>query len=965
MDETVRKRFETAWAEGRPEPIERFLPSEDDPNYVATLEGLVHVELDFAWKSWTRSRGEAQTAILHETEVQPPHVETYLRRFRRLNQPEIVLRLLQRECAVRRKYGDKASVEEYRRRFPDLAIAEAQLGATLPAAGDRTRGARLAETLSPGQPGDGTTAPIQPGSFGNYELLGEIGRGGMGIVYRARQRGADRIVALKVIRRDRLEALPRDTQANAIDRFWHEAQAAARLEHDNIVTVYEVGEVDGQPFFSMRYVEGRSLSDVIQEGPIENRRAAAYMEPVGRAVHEAHTRGILHRDLKPQNILVDTKTGRPLVADFGLAKLSEGGGELTRAGEVMGTPSYMSPEQARDSGRVAAATDIYALGATLYHMLTARPPFQAATPVETLRQVIDEEPAPARQLNPSIDRDLETICSKCLEKEPSRRYGSAALLADDLGRYLRGEPIRARPIGTIERTVRWCRRNPVVAALVASTFLFLVVALVGTTVGMVQASAAHREAEAARQQAEESFHQAREAVDNFYTRVSEDTLLNQPGMQPLRRDLLADARRYYRKFLAQRGDDPTIRDELAATHFREGCITEAIDSPQKALASYRRACQIRKQLVAERPDDPEHLQALGNTLNAIGRALHRQGKLDEAREMHAQAVAIRTRLAQAAPQESEFKRALANSYMNIGLIQRDSGQCQQARRQFEKAQALRMEILRPAPDHLDTRRDLGKGYYNLAVLELADGNRAGARKNFEDAISVWEHLLRRDPKDLGNQYFLALCCRCLADLMLADPNSTSTDLESGLALYEKAIGPMESLALANPDVAQYQAELAGLHMNRGALQRALGRRPTALASFQQALVMLQKLVARYPGVPQYQADLAGLEMMLGDLKREQQDSPGAMASFKGAYDTLEALVKAHPRVPEYRRDFAVTIREVALLQAQAGQAQAARKNLEALRKHLNELVKSFPDTSDFQTLLERTEADLVNLGAAR
>ncbi|MFH1266107.1 MAG: serine/threonine-protein kinase [Planctomycetota bacterium] len=964
FDDTLRKRFETAWADGRPEPIERFLPPDEDPNYAATLEGLVRIELDLAWKSWSKSRGEAATVMPDETEAYPPQVESYLGRFQRLNQPEVVLRLLKHECLVRRKYGASATVEEYRRRFPDLPITEKEFGATLPAIGDRTQRVDSAEKLPHGHLAAKAADEIQTGTFGNYELLGEIGRGGMGVVYRARQRSANRIVALKVIRRDRLEALPRDTQTAAVDRFWHEAQAAARLEHDNIVTVYEVGEVDGQPFFSMRYVEGRTLSEILQEGPMEGRHAAAYLEPVARAVHEAHVRGILHRDLKPQNILVDGKTGRALVADFGLAKLSEGGGELTRAGEVMGTPSYMSPEQARDSARVTETTDVYALGATLYHLLTARPPFQAATPVETLRQVIDEEPVPVRQLDPSIDRDLETICTKCLDKEPSRRYASAERLADDLARYLRREPILARPVGPIERTARWCRRNPVTAALIASTFTFLVVALVGTTLGMVQASLAREEAEAAQEQSEESFRQARAAVDNFYTRVSEDTLLNQPGMQGLRRELLSEAHKYYQEFLSQRGDDPTILDELATAHYREGCIAEVIDSPQSAMASYHRARRMQEQLVAQRPRDRECLQSLGNTLNAIARALHRQGKLDEARESHRDAIKIRTQLAREAPHQSEFQRTLANSHMNIGLIARDRGDPDEARRELEEAQKLRTKVLHRDPDDQDVCRDLAKGCYNLAVLDMMTGSGPAARKNFGEAVRLTQKLLDRDPQDLGNQHFLALCCRCQADVILTDPESTVADLNSAIGLYETAFEPMERLALANPDVAQYQAELASLLMNRGVVQRALGRSAEARDSFERAQGALVALLERHPGVAQHQETLGGLQMMLADLCREEQESYAALQAFKGAYDTLKDLAEAHPRVSEYRRDFVVTARQIALLQSELGYAEAARKNLMALKENLGQLVRSFPDTNDFPVLLEQTEADLAALDAA-
>ena len=906
IDETLRRRFESAWVAGHPEPIERFLPPEEDPRYLTTLEELVHIDLEFVWKSWSKISQGTSTGATAETIAAPPLVENYLERFPRLNQPEILLRLLQQECLARKQSGEGISVEEYRRRFPELAAGGGELESLIRTIHLGTQGTEPTVPTVAGSPGGHPTDETRPVDFGNYELLEEIGRGGMGIVYRARQRSADRIVALKVIRGDRLASMPRDSQTNAMDRFRHEVQAAARLEHEHIVTLYEVGEVDGEPFFSMRYVEGRSLAEILREGPISNRSAAAYMEPVARALEEAHGRGILHRDLKPQNILVDSNTDHALVTDFGLAKLSEDNEELTRAGEVMGTPPYMSPEQARDSSQVTAQTDVYALGATLYHILTGRPPFQAATGVETLRQVIDEEPALPRQLNPSIDRDLETICTKCLQKEPSRRYGSAELLANDLRRYLHGEPILARPIGTLGRTWRWCRRNPVIATLVGSTAAFLVLALAATAVGYLKTSAALKVADAAQKRSEVSFRQAREVVDDFYTRVSEDTLLNQPGMQPLRRELLREALGYYQRFLSQRGDDPTIRDELALTHFRGGRITEEVDSPETALGAYRRALSMQKQLVAQSPNDRKRLKALGDTFNAIGRVLHLQQKLDEALVAHQKAVEVRGKLARAAPWEAEFKRTLANSCMNIGLIERESQRPKKARRMFLKAQRARRDILHDDDDP-EVRRDLGKGCYNLAVLSLAAGDYKDARTNLQEAIALFEKLLLKDPQDLANQYRLVLCYRILADL-----KSRLADRDSAKELYQKALGRMETLARSNPKVAEYQVELASLHMN------------------------------------------------FGELLREQEHLPAALVSFRQALDILQDLVTACPGVPEYRRDLAVMLRRIAQLQRAAGQDQSAREDLQTAKEHLAKLVEQFPNRGDFAGQLKQT---LEALGA--
>ncbi len=285
-----------------------------------------------------------------------------------------------------------------------------------------------------------------------------------------------------------------------VRRFYVEAEAAARLDHPGIVPIYEVGQHDGQHFFSMGFIEGASLSSRLAAGPLPPREAAELLRETALAVAYAHQRGVIHRDLKPSNILLDAH-GQPRVTDFGLAKQLEGDAELTASGGVMGTPSYMPPEQA--AGRtedVGPLADVYALGAMLYCLLTGRPPFQAASPVETLKQVIEQEPASPRQLNGAVDRDLETICLKCLEKEAGRRYASATELADDLSRYLDGRPISARPISRVARLARWCRRNPRVAVLSGALLLALVGGLAGTSTGMVRAEQRRVEAEYERDQ---------------------------------------------------------------------------------------------------------------------------------------------------------------------------------------------------------------------------------------------------------------------------------------------------------------------------------------------------------------------------------------------------------------------------------------------------------------------------------
>jgi hypothetical protein len=275
----------------------------------------------------------------------------------------------------------------------------------------------------------------------------------MGVVYKARQKGLNRLVALKMILPGPLSG------ADELQRFRTEAEATARLKHPNIVAIHEVGAVCGQHFYSMEYIEGLSLSKHLANGPVAGRAAARYLQTIARAIHHAHCQGVLHRDLKPSNILLDSKDG-PHVTDFGLAKRLGVDSGQTRTGAVMGTPSYMAPEQAAGRTKeLGPACDVYGLGAVLYELLTGRPPFHSDTPLDTLKHVLEREPAPPRLLNPKVDRDLETICLKCLEKDPYHRYSSAAALAEDLGRYLSGETISVRSFNVLDRLTRTLDRS--------------------------------------------------------------------------------------------------------------------------------------------------------------------------------------------------------------------------------------------------------------------------------------------------------------------------------------------------------------------------------------------------------------------------------------------------------------------------------------------------------------------------
>jgi tetratricopeptide (TPR) repeat protein len=369
-----------------------------------------------------------------------PPIEDFLAGIEGAERQVLLRQLVRVELDVRRRLGETPSLEEYQRRFPgnDAALAAAW------------------------------GLPVVPG----YEILGDLGRGAMGVVYKARQVGLNRLVALKMI------LAGGHAGAAELARFRREVEALARLQHANIVQVYEVGEHEGKPFFSLEYCAGGSLDKKLPGAPQPPGEAARLVESLAGAMHLTHSRNVVHRDLKPANVLL-TADGTPKITDFGLAKLLDEAG-LSVTGSVLGTPSYMAPEQAAGrSDAVGPAADSYALGAILYECLTGHPPFKAESPMDTLVQVINDEPVPPRRLQPKCPRDLETICLKCLHKEPARRYASAQELAGDLGRFLRGEPILARPVGRVERVVKWVKRNKVVAGLLAAFLVALLIALGG------------------------------------------------------------------------------------------------------------------------------------------------------------------------------------------------------------------------------------------------------------------------------------------------------------------------------------------------------------------------------------------------------------------------------------------------------------------------------------------------------
>ncbi len=499
--EAACRRLEQLWDAGQRPDVGTLLAEAglSEPAAVARVLALDQ------WRRW--QAGERVPA------------EDYLARFPHVAaDPRAALELVHGELLVREELGERPADTEYLARFPDLADDLRQqlqlhrgLNATPTCPPERT-GTETADHW-PAEPGEGARRgpelPVIPG----YEVLGELGRGGMGVVYQARQAGLNRLVALKVI------LAGGHAGADERARFRAEAEAVARLQHPNIVQIHEVGEQAGLPFFSLEYCPGGNLATQLQGHPLPPAEAARLTETLARAVHHAHARGIVHRDLKPANILLlnqsttddtdgtDKNRNRdhssvpsvlsvvdllPKITDFGLAKQLDRAQGQTQSGAIVGTPSYMAPEQAGGKSRaIGPAADVWALGAILYELLTGRPPFLGATPLDTLAQVLSQEPVPPSRLQPKVPRDLETVCLKCLRKEPAKRYASAAELADDLGRFLSGQPVRARRTGRAERVVKWVRRKPALAAVLGLSVV-LVLLLGGGGMWLVWTAASRR-----------------------------------------------------------------------------------------------------------------------------------------------------------------------------------------------------------------------------------------------------------------------------------------------------------------------------------------------------------------------------------------------------------------------------------------------------------------------------------------
>jgi tetratricopeptide (TPR) repeat protein len=672
-------------------------------------------------------------------------------------------------------------------------------------------------------PPSGAEPPTPPG----YEILEELGRGGMGVVYKARQLGLNRIVALKMVL-----AGPH-SGPEQIARFRAEAEAAARLRHPHIVPVYEVGDWNSLPFFSMEFVDGGSLELKLRATPLPVKVAAELVGQLARAVQAAHQAGVVHRDLKPANVLL-TADGTPKITDFGLAKQLDSepaADRRTRTGAILGTPSYMAPEQA--AGRpqaVGPPADVYALGAILYELLTGRPPFKTADVLQTLEQVRSQEPVSPSRMQPNLPRDLATICLKCLEKDPARRYATAAELADDLQRFRAGEPIRARPVSRAEHLLKWCRRKPTQAALVGVTVLAAVALAAGAAWHNHQlqeevrrANAGEAEARTQKSRALAQFRKGHETLDLLLTRMEEDEWRStDPRAVRLQREVEQAALRYYYDVLHDVEDpDPEVRLNKALVFVYAANAHRLLGQFAEARADYRRARAMIEELVAEHPDSADYRYELAFCVYREADLALRQRELAQAEKGHLEALEIDEAILRDRPGFVKAVRNQAYCHWQLTQVYEHMEKPQRAADQAAASVASWAQLLdgEPANDMYRTR--LGQGLLNLVrlrnVLKRWDDAETAARKA-EEVLRPMADPLPQDLSNLMGPVHLAELYRHWGFLLMIGRNQPRSALEK----FTAGIELLDRVLRQEPELREARAIQQGLLYSRSVTHEALG-----------------------------------------------------------------------------------------------------------------------------------------------
>jgi tetratricopeptide (TPR) repeat protein/tRNA A-37 threonylcarbamoyl transferase component Bud32 len=967
-------------------------------------------------------------------------VEAYLEQFPQLSlSPEVVVELIYNEYLLRCAQGETISSEEFLRRFPGYREALVQKFAweeTLGPGGEANRNAQTEQpeqTLAapppdsdhpvtlglplptcagdqPGErvpngspevpvagpnrsvletfalpPGDPSTRIMEPPSQSRFvsvpgfEILEELGRGGMGVVYKARHLRLKRIVALKMI------LAGAHASRDLIARFLTEAQAVAQLQHPHIVQIYEIGEQGGLPFFSLEFVEGGSLERELAGRPQDPARAAQRAEILARAMHVAHQKGIVHRDLKPGNILL-TRDGTPKITDFGLAKDLGSEHPRTEAGSVLGTPSYMAPEQAFGKlDRIGPPTDVYALGAILYEMLTGRPPFLGATPMDTLLLVRTTEPVPVRRLQPRAPRDLETICSKCLQKDPGKRYGSAQDLADDLQRWLEHKPILARPAGFVEVTAKWVRRNRALAALLLVIFLSLLGGVVAgvwftlllkserdiatwqkqeaeyqKTVAEGEREKAHKERAVAVEQKQRAEEQTQETLrqKQEVERQKKEVEKQRHEADIARKQAESNARLALENAeLAQKNEGEARKNrDLAEERYRK--IIQTVDrfftqvsestllyepgmEPLR-LALLRQARNFYSDFLREREDDPSLQMEVGRSLFRLGLVT---AEIEGPRAGIKQLRQALTHFVQLSTKDKTNRTLLqeqAKTWLQLGRLERLASQPKESGEAYTRAVELWKQLTAAEPKTLDFRNGLASSFLGLGNLYQAQNNKEKALVEYRQALGLRQELHAAEPHNEGYLRDLAIAWANLA--------SVATGAEATRASQE-ALLAQRQLVKEYPGRARYRADLGMTLYNQANAHRLARQLDSAIADYQEAISIYTLLTQTHSAVHEFSARLAMIYTNLAVARGSKGQTRERDEAAQKAREILEELTRRHPDIPDYRVGLALHHANEGSRLLDRKDPAAARKSFQIAEEILQSVVKGHPEVPRYRAEL--------------
>jgi serine/threonine protein kinase len=827
--------------------------------------------------------------------------------------------------------------------------------------------------------GDGDDSPAEPPSaigrcIGEYKLLTELGRGAMGIVYRAWQPSLNREVAIKV--------QPRTGDAKADARFRREVRALGRVEHPNLIKVHTSGSDGDYFYYTMELVEGAPLAAVSDalthdgrttivdlpafqekvgaacaaakaaEKPLSAldkadpfkrdlgakskdlvslpellidarqrggnarttgrdfvRQIVTLLRQVAEAANALHEAGILHRDVKPGNVLVTADSSTAVLMDLGLAQLADDiEGRLTRTRQFVGTLRYASPQQVLAAGSLDRRADVYSLGATLWELLALRPLFGAteSMPTMALMEMIQrDDPERLGRINHSVDRDLEAVVHKCLEKSPDRRYATAQDLAADLGRWLDGKPVTARPVRGWERAWKWSKRRPVLSGLSAA--LVLAVAA-GTAASWVFAAKAERAADRARAErdvATEQKRRTRQALDMMVSEDMIERLGSQKELTKNQRQFLQRALDYYRDFAAEAATDEEGRKLEAEANFRIGFLLQSLGQKQESVSAYRRALPIYESLTVDAPADPE------------------------------------------------FRRKLAACHTNLGDVLAGLGQSTAAAAEFRASQMLLKALAAEFPSTPSYRHDLAAAHRSLGKLLAMLSQQSAAAAEYRAGLEVIDALVAEYPAQPEYRSELAAGHRMLGALLSSGGQRSAAEVE-----YRAALAILKKLAAEFSTVANYRHELVTCQDHFGGLLQALGRPAEAEAEYRSALAAGDMLVGDFPAVPDYRTNMAWLHDHFGSLQRSLGRWSDAEVEYRASLGLRERLVAEFPGVPDYRRDLADNHNNLGVLMSQTRRAAAAEPEYRAALEVSRKLVADFPDLPENRRALARAHTNL-------